>query len=677
MSLKKSPDNEIRLTTYRVAVVIPVFNEARFIGTVLAGIPGWVKWIVIVDDGSTDESRDIIQSVSDPRIRYVAHDSNRGAGAAVVTGYRKALSLGSTVVAVMGGDGQMDPSDLSRVVTPAAEGWADYVKGNRFLYRKRSGRTGAGDPKTCRIPFTRRVGIGFFTLLTRLAAGRNDFGDSQCGFTAARRQLLECLDLDALPPRYGFPNDMILNVCRAGLTMVDIPVRPIYGDEQSGINPWRDLPGIACRILASIRLSRKRSGNTGRVVMLTTSFPRYSGDHAGAFVAALAAEMARTLPVTVIAPDYPGAVWAPSGVSIRRFRWAGWDGDRSLAYRHGIIENITEHPCTAMRQIPGFLLAMRRAAAAEIHSGDAIVSHWLIPGSWTASMVLPVKPGNRHIAIAHGSDVTLLEKMPEIIRRNLLSRIMTHTGTVICVSENLARRLEKLVPDVFRTPLTVLPMPFDSTQFEGVRNRKIKRCRLSSTGTQNSGYRAFQVLFMGRLIPVKGVETLFSALLHSPELQKKCTVHIAGDGPLRVHLETTARSAGLPVVFHGHVTGLQKEDLLAQCDAGVIPSIVTAGGGQEGTPAVLLEFMVCGLPVVATRSGGIPDLVTQDVNGLLAAPGDPVELAAGLEDLMMNPVKRTRLAEKAFETVENHSIARFVSVCFNKLKTTDSGTGII
>jgi len=203
----------------RVGVVVPAFNEEHNLAAVLAGIPSYVDDIVVVDDGSRDRTCRVAQAVGRPGLEVVRHHRNRGVGAAVASGYRRALERGSDVVAVMAGDGQMDPDDLPRLLQPIADGKADYVKGNRFA-RADVWRT---------MPQVRLVGNILLSLLTRPASGYWHLFDSQCGFTAAARRALLSIDLAAIYPGYGYPNDLLARLWVAGARVVDVPVRPIYG----------------------------------------------------------------------------------------------------------------------------------------------------------------------------------------------------------------------------------------------------------------------------------------------------------------------------------------------------------------------------------------------------------------------------------------------------------------
>lgn len=213
------------LESARIAVVVPAFNEARWIVETVESMPAFVDHILVVDDASEDATSALARSVGDARVEAVRHAENRGVGAAIITGYRRARALGADVVAVMAGDGQMDPVDLPAVVLPIIRGEADYVKGNRLLH-----------PAVFRaMPKSRLAGTAVLAWLTRRAAGLPSLGDSQCGYTAISAGAIDALDLDAIWPRYGYPNDLLGALCRAHLRVGEVVVRPVYRGEASGL----------------------------------------------------------------------------------------------------------------------------------------------------------------------------------------------------------------------------------------------------------------------------------------------------------------------------------------------------------------------------------------------------------------------------------------------------------
>jgi len=217
-------------TPVTVFVVVPAFNEAARLGRVLETMPPEVDHVIVVDDASTDGTSEIARNVT-----LVRHEINRGVGAAIASGYRKALSMPGApndAFVVMAGDGQMDPRDLPALVLPITSGEAGYVKGNRFVHET------IGD-----MPLARRAGVGIFSILTSAALGQR-IHDSQCGFTAISRAACEKLDLDSLWPRFGYPNDLLGMLARAGVTIAERPVAALYPHTRNHLGA-RHVPTIA------------------------------------------------------------------------------------------------------------------------------------------------------------------------------------------------------------------------------------------------------------------------------------------------------------------------------------------------------------------------------------------------------------------------------------------------
>lgn len=222
-----------------VAVVVPAHNEEKLIGMVIDTMPAFVDQIIVVDDASTDRTHEIVTEYRTrlpARLTLLLHAQNQGVGAAIVTGYKEALRQQSDVVAVMAGDGQMDPDDLIRLVAPVAQGEAEYVKGNR-LFRGESWHM---------IPHTRYLGNAVLSLFTKIASGYWHIADSQSGYTAIAKLALQRLDLDGIYKRYGMPNDILIKLNVANFRVRDASVRPVYNiGEVSGIRLRKVIPTIS------------------------------------------------------------------------------------------------------------------------------------------------------------------------------------------------------------------------------------------------------------------------------------------------------------------------------------------------------------------------------------------------------------------------------------------------
>jgi glycosyltransferase involved in cell wall biosynthesis len=220
----------------KVAVVVPAHNEEDLIGATLQGIPGFVDRIYVVDDLSTDATAERARAVEDPRVEVITHDRNRGVGAAIVTGYKRALAERMDATAVMAGDNQMDPDELEMLTTPIVRDELDYAKANRLF-------TGSAWKL---IPRNRYIGNAILSLFTKVASGYWHVADSQAGYTVISLRVLQLLDLDRIYTSYGFPNDMLVHLNVWSARVRDFPSRPIYGvGERSGIKIRRVVPRIS------------------------------------------------------------------------------------------------------------------------------------------------------------------------------------------------------------------------------------------------------------------------------------------------------------------------------------------------------------------------------------------------------------------------------------------------
>ncbi|WP_418286649.1 glycosyltransferase family 2 protein [Halorubrum sp. DTA46] len=236
-----------------VGVVIPAYNEAKHVGEVIETIPTYVDRIYAVDDASTDETWGAIREAASRQngraaarngsdgteypahVVPIRHERNRGAGGAVKTGYARALEDGMDVVAVMDGDGQMDPGHLEQIIKPVAAGRVTYAKGNRL--------TSSRDYAT--MSRWRLFGNVLLTMLTRIASGYWELSDPQNGFTAISAEGLRTIRFDRLYDHYGFLNHVLfaLNVNRQPIADVAHPAR--YGDEQSTIRYSSFIPRLS------------------------------------------------------------------------------------------------------------------------------------------------------------------------------------------------------------------------------------------------------------------------------------------------------------------------------------------------------------------------------------------------------------------------------------------------
>jgi glycosyltransferase involved in cell wall biosynthesis len=208
-----------------IGVVVPAYNEELLIGRVLENMPGYVDKIYVVDDCSTDKTIDVVRSKRDFRVAIQRHKKNQGVGAAIVTGYRRALQDRLDIVAIMAGDNQMDPIELPKLLDPIVEGKADYSKGDRLSLRGLS----EGMSRW------RKFGNILLTQLTRISSGYWTVRDPQNGYTAISREALNMLDLEKIYRGYGYCNELLTKLNVLGFRVLDVQIPARYGEEKSKI----------------------------------------------------------------------------------------------------------------------------------------------------------------------------------------------------------------------------------------------------------------------------------------------------------------------------------------------------------------------------------------------------------------------------------------------------------
>lgn len=216
-----------------VAVIIPCFKVKAQILDVIAGIGPEIDRIYVVDDACPEGSGSLVDNeCSDDRVVVIRNPVNLGVGGAVLAGYRKAISDGAEILVKVDGDGQMDPALLPLIVAPIAEGRADYVKGNRFYDLA----------FILQMPRLRIAGNAILSFMSKLSTGYWQVFDPTNGYTAIDARVAERLPMDRISNRYFFETDMLFRLNTLRAVVVDLPMRPLYGDEVSNLRPGRIIP---------------------------------------------------------------------------------------------------------------------------------------------------------------------------------------------------------------------------------------------------------------------------------------------------------------------------------------------------------------------------------------------------------------------------------------------------
>lgn len=380
----------------------------------------------------------------------------------------------------------------------------------------------------------------------------------------------------------------------------------------------------------------------GEILLVTSSYPRWPGDATPPFVHHLAQDLrALGWDVRVLAPHAPGAARdeVMDGVPVHRFRYFWPESLQTVCYDGGALSKLRANRWNYTR-IPFLVIAQWFAILTRIarHKVALLHSHWLLPQGFTAACASRLA-GVAHIATVHGSDIFALQGR---ISRACKHFAIRQADAVTVNSTATQAAVEALTPSnraVVRIPMGASVMDGDSKTEAAVLRAKWRR----GAGPL--------LVFVGRLVPEKGVGDLLEAIHLLQASTPEVTALIVGEGPERPRFEEQARALGVDghVFFCGWLSTAQVQAHLQAADIFVGPSRSAIGGGVEGQGLTMIEAMLAGLPVVSTESGGITDAIRDGATGLLVQPAAPAEIADAIRRLIADPVLAARLGGAARE----------------------------
>jgi len=212
------------------------------------------------------------------------------------------------------------------------------------------------------------------------------------------------------------------------------------------------------------------------------------------------------------------------------------------------------------------------------------------------------------------------------VRGQYLTQKIASAGFIVCISSYTRSQLMNLSPCANWEKLIVVRLGVDPAHFSPQPNPTPRD--------------VFEILCVGRLTPAKGQHVLIDAVERLTQQGRRLRLRLAGNGPDDASLRECAARLANPesIVFEGAVNQDRIRDLYANADVFCLPSFA------EGLPVVLMEAMAMQLPCVSTTIAGIPELIRDNIDGLLVAPGDPKTLAEALTRLMDDADLRNRLA---------------------------------
>ena len=363
-----------------------------------------------------------------------------------------------------------------------------------------------------------------------------------------------------------------------------------------------------------------------RILVLTSTFPRWEADSEPRFVLDLSKLLSKNAEILVVAPHAAGAAREESleGVRVRRFRYffSAW---QTLAYAGGITARLRDNWWRILL-LPFFFISFAWTLRRIVRewSPDVIHANWIIPQAFVACLVTRSVP---ILCTSHGSDLLGLSgPFFGWIKRWTLRRC----DRINVVSNSMLAKMRKLVGN---RNIDVIPMGTDLSH-------------LFTPGQANQLRENKQLVFVGRLVASKGVNFLLDAIaeLNDPEIR----LTVAGHGPLLPDLSRQAETLGISdrVEFLGGVRQSELPRIFQRSALAVFPYC-----GEEGFGLVIVEAMGCGCPVIASDLSAVRENINPGVTGLLVPAGNARELARQIRSALADELLRERLALAALTQV--------------------------
>ena len=218
----------------KTCIIIPTYNESRAIGELIRQVRSQNLDVVVIDDGSYDNTSQVAQ---DNGAIVLRNQNNEGKGASLIKGFDYALSRNFDAVITMDGDGQHQPSDIPYFIRLATSSTCGVLIGNRMSKRRN-------------MPLVRVLANKFMSwLISKITKQR--IPDTQCGFRLLKKEVLEKLHLKTF--KYETESEVLIKAARLGFKIEPVPIKAVYQGEKSQINPFIDTLRFIGFIIREIR----------------------------------------------------------------------------------------------------------------------------------------------------------------------------------------------------------------------------------------------------------------------------------------------------------------------------------------------------------------------------------------------------------------------------------------
>lgn len=384
------------------------------------------------------------------------------------------------------------------------------------------------------------------------------------------------------------------------------------------------------------------SAESPRVLVTTSTFPRWEGDSEPAFVFELSRRLADRFDITVLAPRSPGSRKQENlaGLNVLRFAYFFNKWEDLANHGGGMLNRIRARRMNFFLVpffLAGQLLALIRLLNKE--DFDLIHAHWIVPQG--LMVIIARFLSGRKVSVvctSHGGDLFALQGM---CFKKLKQRVIQSCDVLAVVSSAMKQTVVDM--GISDQRVKVMPMGVD-----------LKNLFIPDPAVKRSSN---EILFVGRLVEKKGLHVLVEAM---PEILAKfpeVRLTVAGAGPMEKRIKKRVADLGLAgkVRFLGMVPQKKLPLLYSRAAMAVFPFVIAEDGDQEGLGLVVVEAMGCGCPVIASDLPALRDTVLHGRTGFLVDPGAPSLLAEGFIRAIENPEKINSLVSNA----RDHVLAKF------------------
>lgn len=362
-------------------------------------------------------------------------------------------------------------------------------------------------------------------------------------------------------------------------------------------------------------------------------FPKYKGDYYGSFVFDEAKMLVkRGFEVHVVTQHNPDIPYEEimDGIHVHRFRWLEPREFRALVHFKGLKDNF--RLITYLISLFFNLIIVIRKYDIEI-----IHAHSTIPTGLIGVIVAKII-GKSVFITAHGMDINNFENHP--LFKRLLAFSLNNCSKTIAVSGDLAKKMISL--GISKNKIMISRNAVDTDRFKPFKNEALRNIHKIKDND-------ILLLFVGYLDTFKGIFELINAFYDVNKRNKNSMLMIIGEGPKYDELKKKVFELDLEksVIFTGKVSPVNVHEYYQSADIFVLPSYT------EGIPISILEAMACGLPIVSSDVGGIPEVVKDCENGFLVPPKDKKQLAVKLDVLIEDSNLRKKFAKNSIQIIND------------------------